>query len=86
MLWYFGHQAYRILAPQPGIEPTPPALEGEVLTTGPPGQSLHPVLQPQEGGQESWSWQSLFLIADGVSAAGFYSPLLFTLLGVGIDF
>ena len=29
-----------ILAPQPGIEPTPPALEGEVLTTGPGGKSL----------------------------------------------
>ena len=26
------------LVPQPG-EPTPPALEGEVLTTGPPGKS-----------------------------------------------
>ena len=26
--------------PQPGIEPAPPALEGEVLTTGPPGKSL----------------------------------------------
>ena len=25
--------------PGPGIEPTPPALEGEVLTTGPPGKS-----------------------------------------------
>ena len=25
--------------PQPGIEPTPPALEGKVLTTGPPGKS-----------------------------------------------
>ena len=24
---------------QPGIEPTSPALEGEVLTTGPPGKS-----------------------------------------------
>ena len=24
----------------PGIEPTPPALESEVLTTGPPGKSL----------------------------------------------
>ena len=36
-----------ILAPQPGIIPTPLALEGEVLTTGPPGNSpkdafLHP--------------------------------------------
>ena len=26
-----------ILAPLPGIEPTPPALEGEVLSPGPPG-------------------------------------------------
>ncbi|KAG5212025.1 hypothetical protein JEQ12_014454 [Ovis aries] len=26
--------------PHPGIEPTPPALEGEVLTTGPPGKSF----------------------------------------------
>ena len=28
-----------ILVPRPGIEPAPPALEGEVLTTGPPGKS-----------------------------------------------
>ena len=25
--------------PQPGIEPMPPALEGRILTTGPPGKS-----------------------------------------------
>ena len=37
---FFGHKACRILAPQPGIESAPPALEGEVLTTGPPGKSL----------------------------------------------
>ena len=37
---FFGHEACGILAPQPGIEPAPPALEGEVLTTGPPGKSL----------------------------------------------
>ena len=36
MFWCFGHKACGILAPQPGIEPTPPALEGEVPTTGPP--------------------------------------------------
>ena len=29
-----------ILVPQPGIEPTSPALEGRFLTTGPPGKSL----------------------------------------------
>ena len=28
-----------ILAPQTGIEPTLPALEGKVVTTGPPGKS-----------------------------------------------
>ena len=33
MFWYFGHEACGILAPQPGIEPAPPALEGKVLTT-----------------------------------------------------
>ena len=37
--FFFGREACGILAPQPGIEPTPPALEGEVLTTGPPGKS-----------------------------------------------
>ena len=30
-----------ILAPPPGTEPAPPALEGKVLTTGPPGKSLN---------------------------------------------
>ena len=32
--WFSGGQACGILAPRPGVEPTPPALEGEVLTTG----------------------------------------------------
>ena len=36
----FCFEACRILAPQPGIESTPPALEGEVLTTGPKGKPL----------------------------------------------
>ena len=39
MFWFFGREACGILAPGPGIEPTPPALEGTVLTTGPPGKS-----------------------------------------------
>ena len=33
--WLWG-----ILAPQSGIEPVPPALEGEVLNTRPPWKSL----------------------------------------------
>ena len=40
MFWFFGCEACGILAPQPGIEPAPPALEGKVLTTGPPRKSL----------------------------------------------
>ena len=37
---FFWPEACGILAPRPGIEPAPPALEGEVLTTGLPGKSL----------------------------------------------
>ena len=39
MFWFFDREAYGILVPQPGIEPAPPALEGEVLTTSMPGKS-----------------------------------------------
>ena len=39
MFWFFGCKGCGILAPPPGIEPALPALEGEVLTTGPPGKS-----------------------------------------------
>ena len=39
MFWFFDHKACGILAPQPGIEPTSPVLESEVLTTGSPGKS-----------------------------------------------
>ena len=37
MFQFLGHQACGILVPWPGIEPTPPGVEGKVLTTGPPG-------------------------------------------------
>ena len=40
MFDFFAHVACGILAPQPGIELTPPALEGRVLTTGPPEKSM----------------------------------------------
>ena len=39
-LLVFGPEACGILAPQPGIEPAPPELEGEALTTGLPEKSL----------------------------------------------
>ena len=35
-VWFFGHKACGILAFQQGFEPPPLALEGKVLTTGPP--------------------------------------------------
>ena len=38
MFPFFSHKACGIIAPQPGIKPAPSALEGEVLTTGPPGK------------------------------------------------
>ena len=33
-----GRQAWGILDPQPEVEPVPPALEGKILTPGPPGK------------------------------------------------
>ena len=41
MFCFFGPEACGILAPWPGIEPAPSALQGEVLTTGLPGKSQH---------------------------------------------
>ena len=38
--FFFDPEACEILAPPSGIKPAHPALEGEVLTTGPPGESL----------------------------------------------
>ena len=44
MFYLFGHKACEILAPQPGIEPAPPALKGEALTVRPPGKSPQQLL------------------------------------------
>ena len=40
MLWFSGYKAHGILVPWPGVEPTLPAMEGEVSTTGSPGKSF----------------------------------------------
>ena len=37
MFWFFDSKACGILASWPGYEPALPALEGDVLTTEPPG-------------------------------------------------
>lgn len=39
MFWVLGLEACGILVPRPGVRPTLPALEGKVLTIGPPGKS-----------------------------------------------
>ena len=38
MFLFFHHEACGILASRPGTKPASPALEGEVLTPGPPSQ------------------------------------------------
>jgi len=44
MICFLAAEASGILAPQPGIKPTPPALEGKVLISGPLGKSPGSVL------------------------------------------
>ena len=39
-------RAHRILVPRPGMETMFPALEGRVLTTGPPGKLQHMFISP----------------------------------------
>ena len=39
VLGFFGPEARGIVVPHPGIESVLPALEGKVLSTGPPGKS-----------------------------------------------
>ena len=41
VLFFFGHEAYEILASWPGVEPATSALRDEILTTGPPWKYLH---------------------------------------------
>ena len=61
MFSFFGPEARGILVPLPEIEPAPPALEGEVLTSGPTGKSRHRHLKTQEFGLErrGGSWWAL---------------------------
>ena len=41
MFWFFGPEACGILVSPTGIEPVSSVLQGEVLTTEPPGKSPH---------------------------------------------
>jgi len=53
MFYLFGHKACEILAPQPGIEPAPPALKGEALTSDHQG-SPHSNFFMKSTVQEGW--------------------------------
>ena len=44
MFWFVGYEVSGLLALQPRIELTPPALEGEILPAGLPGKSIQPLL------------------------------------------
>ena len=58
MFWLFGCDACGIPASRPGIEPALSALEGEVLTTGPPGKSQKPSFFLEKS---FFSWKRFFV-------------------------
>ena len=77
--FFFGPEACGILVPQPGIKPTPPALEGEVLATEPPGKSgnygsLRTKFQRSSVAQgKTWTWSvstCMWILAALIKLAG----------------
>ena len=91
MFWFFCLEACGSIAPQPGIEPAPLALKGEVLTTGPPGKSLSMFLNddieiiafwgwsdmmPLPGHHTGESWHWQCLTADGINLDDWVSARL----------
>ena len=63
MFWFSGHEAYRILAPQAGTEPTLPELEGKVLTREVPGLA---------GGFETFDINNNGLMTPGTTTFDFF--------------
>ena len=49
----FWPQGMWALCPRPGVKPTPPALEGEALSTRQPGKSLFFLIYPREWTQST---------------------------------
>ena len=73
MFWFFGWEAYEIIDPRPGIELIPSVLEGEVLTTGPPGKSSKGFIEHFSYGKKDLFTHYIFLLL------GSYEFLLFNL-------
>ena len=63
MFWFSGLEAYRILAPQAGTEPTLPELEGKVLTGEVPGLA---------GGFETFDINNNGLMTPGTTIFDFF--------------
>ena len=58
--------AWGFLVPQPGIKPVTPELQGEFLTTGPPGKSLKQV-RDHRWLQSSWQLSAWVSVANQVT-------------------
>ena len=67
MFWFFDCMACGIIAPQPGIEPSSPALEGKVLTTGPPGKSLNDLFKYSLSIRQRRQWHPTPVLLPGKS-------------------
>ena len=74
----FGPQACGILAPQPGVKPISPALEGEVSPTGPPRNSPEVLLICQ-----NFHIFFTYFIVESFRLTGFY---LYYILKMPINF
>ena len=67
LYFIFGHEAYGILAPWPGIKPAPPGLEGKVSTTEPLGKSLDEnEMAPGVCLQRQWERRKMYVGGVGV--------------------
>ena len=70
--------AFRILVARPGIELASPALQGEFLTTGPPGESLPQVLKLRR----IWrGWQTQAIYSEACGSRILPGPLISLWLG-----
>ena len=77
LFYFFGPEAYEILAPSPWIEPILPALEGEVLSTGPLRKSPITCLRIRQCEvYESTLKKQSFFLAHQLSSAQFSHSVL----------
>ena len=61
IFWFCGFETCGIAAPCPSIELASPALEGNFLTTGPPGKSLQSFCMVERSGDFQFSFLFIFI-------------------------